>query len=73
MGSSSDHVKPKSIKFAFCAPSLSTQKLRRKSKDWLNQDNVSEWGVVSVSKHYKNPTKRVDLVKNRPHHHFIED
>ena len=53
-----------------------------KSKDWLvlNQDNVSEWGdiiypqtVVSVSQHYKNPTRRVDLVQSGPHHHLIEN
>ena len=36
--------------------------LKRLSKDWLarNQDNVSEWGdisVVSVSQHYNNPNK----------------
>ena len=55
--------------------------LRRKDNDWLarNQDNVSEWGdmsiheLVSVSQHYKNPTKRVGLVQSGPHHHFIEN
>ena len=53
--------------------------LRKKSKDWLarNQDNVSEWGdmsiVVSVSYHCKTPTKRVGLVKHGPHHHLIEN
>jgi hypothetical protein len=44
--------------------------LGKKSKDWSarSQDNVSEWGdmsirgtVVSVREHYKNPTKRVGL------------
>ena len=27
--------------------------------------------VVSVSYHNKNPTKRVDLVQSRPHHHHL--
>ena len=37
-----------------------------------NKDNVSEWGDMSVSmrQHYKNPTKRVDLVQSG-HHHII--
>jgi hypothetical protein len=37
--------------------------LKRKNKDWLarNQNDVSEWNVVSVSWHYKNPTQRVGL------------
>ena len=56
--------------------------LRRKSKDWFtrNQDNVSRVGrhayprtVVSVSYHYKNPTKRVGLVQSGPRHHLIEN
>ena len=29
--------------------------------------------VVSVSQHYKNPTKCVGLVQSGPHHHFIEN
>jgi hypothetical protein len=39
-----------------------------------NQENVYEWGNMSthgllfVSKHYKNPTKHVGLVKSGPHH-----
>jgi hypothetical protein len=53
--------------------------LWRKSKDGLarNQDNVSEWGqhgypltVVSVSSHYKNPTKCVGLVQTITHSLF---
>jgi hypothetical protein len=28
--------------------------------------------VVSVSKHYKNPPKRVGLLQSGDHHHFIE-
>jgi hypothetical protein len=46
-------------------------------KDWVvrNQDNVVEWcdmsickTVVSMSKHYKNPTMHVILVQSRSHH-----
>ena len=29
--------------------------------------------LVLVSKHYKIPTKRVDLVQSGPHHHLIEN
>jgi hypothetical protein len=50
--------------------------LRSKNKDWLvrNQNNVSEWSdmstrrLVSVSYHYKYPTKRVGLAQSGPHH-----
>ena len=40
-------VKPKTIKLVFVA---SHAALRRKSRDWLarNQNNVSEWGDVSI-------------------------
>ena len=50
MGSSPDWVKPKSIKLVFVAFSAKHPALRRKSKDWLagNQDNASEWGVMSI-------------------------
>jgi hypothetical protein len=48
VGSSPDRVKPKTIKLVFVASPLST--LRRKSKDGLaqNQNNVSEWGDMSI-------------------------
>jgi hypothetical protein len=41
----------------------------------LNQDNVSEWGDMSIIElHYKNPTKHVGLVQSGPHRHqFIEN
>ena len=42
----------KDYKIGICCFSAKYAALRRKSKDWLaqNQDNVSEWGtVVSVS------------------------
>jgi len=29
--------------------------------------------VVSMSLHYKNPTKRVGLLQSGPHHHLIEN
>jgi len=49
VGLSPDRVKPKTIKLVFVASLVSTV-LRRKSKDWLaqNQDNVSKWGVKSI-------------------------
>ena len=54
--------------------------LRRKSKDWLaqNQNNVSEWGNMSIcgllfSELAKNPAKRVGLVQSRHHHHLIKN
>ena len=55
-----------------CCFSAKYAALRRKSKDSLarNKNNVSKWGdmfilirgLVSVSYHYKNPTKHVGLV-----------
>jgi len=49
----------------------------RKNKDWLalNQDNVSEWGDMSIHGllfHYKDPTKCVGLVQSGPHHQLIK-
>jgi hypothetical protein len=35
--------------------------------------HVCPWAVVSVSQHYKNPAKRVDLVQSGLHHHLIEN
>ena len=70
----------KDYTFSICCFSAKHAVLRRKRKDWLtrNQDYVSEWGqhvyprtVVSVSQHYKNPTKRVGLVQSGHHHHLI--
>ena len=65
-------------------PWLSTQHLRRTSKEWLarNQDNVSRVrvgqhvyprNVVSVSQHDNtNSTWRVRLVQSGPHHHQLK-
>jgi hypothetical protein len=60
----------KDYKIGICCFSAKRTALRSKSKDWLtqNQDNVSEWGditVVSMSWPWKNPTKRVSLVQKQ--------
>jgi hypothetical protein len=49
MGSSPDWIKPKTRKLV-CGFSAKHAALKWKSKDWLarNQDNVSEWGVMSI-------------------------
>ena len=49
-GFAPSRVKLKTIKLIFVASPLSTQHIRRKSKDWMawNKDNVSEWGDVST-------------------------
>ena len=76
-------VKPRSgqtkdHKICICCFSAEQAALRSKSKDWLawKQNNVSEWSdmstVVSVSWHYKNPTKHVSLVQSRRHYHLIK-
>ncbi len=64
----------KDYKIGICCFSAKHTALRRKSNDWLarHQDNVSKWGdmsirgLVSVSWHYKNPTKCVGLVQRGP-------
>jgi hypothetical protein len=42
--------KTKDYKIGICCVSAKHAALRRKSKDWLarNQDNVSEWGDMSI-------------------------
>jgi hypothetical protein len=41
---------PKDYKIGICCFSAKHTALRRKNKDWLsrNQDNVSEWGDMSI-------------------------
>ena len=41
---------PKDYKIGMCCFSAKHAALRRKNKDWLarNQDNVSEWGDMSI-------------------------
>jgi hypothetical protein len=65
-----------------CCFSAKHTVLRIKSKDWLarNQDNVSEWGDMSIRGLFfqcvsiiKNPTQRVGLVQIGPHQHLIEN
>ena len=73
-------VQTKDYKIGICCFSTKRAALRRKSKDGLtrNQNNVSECVDMSisgllfhVSYHYKNPTKRVGLVQNGPHHLIV--
>ena len=63
-----------------CCFSTKYAVLRGKSKDWLgrNQNNVSEWGDMSIRgllfqlpSTIKNPTKRVGLVQSGHEHHLI--
>ena len=71
----------KDYKIGICCLSAKHAALRRKSKDWLarNQDNVSEWGymsirwLVSVSQRYKNQTQHAGIVQSGPRHHLIEN
>jgi hypothetical protein len=46
----SSAVDPKTIQIDICCFSGKHAALRRKSKDWSarNQDNVSEWGDMSI-------------------------
>jgi hypothetical protein len=69
----------KDYKIVFCCFSVQHTALRRMSIDWLawNQDNIPECGEMSIREllfqwaSTKNPTKRVNLVQSRPHHHLI--
>ena len=72
----------KDYKFGICCFSAKHAAFRRKSKDWLaqNQDKVSRVGrhvnlltFVSVSLHYKIQTKRVRLVQSGHHLHVIDN
>jgi hypothetical protein len=53
--------------------------LRSKSNEWLaqNQDNVSEWSVMSIIRllfqhyMYNNLTELVGVVQRGHHHHLI--
>jgi hypothetical protein len=73
----------KDYKIRICCFFAEHAPLKRKSKDWLtrNQDNVSEWGGMSIrgllfqwaSIIKKNRPKRVDLVQSWPYHNLIEN
>jgi hypothetical protein len=76
----SDQAKDYAI--GICCFSAKHAAFRKKSKDLLarNQNNVSEWGDMSISgllfqraSIIQYPTKRVGLVQSGPHHHFIEN
>ena len=77
MGSNPDRVKPNTVKFVFAAYPLSTQHVRRKSKDWLTrtQDNVS--ADYCLSELYSTIKIElgacVGLVQSGSHHHLIEN
>jgi hypothetical protein len=71
----------KDNKIGICCFSTKHAALRRKSKNWLaqNQDNVSEWADMSIHRllfqwasTMNNPTELVGLVQSWPHHHLIE-
>ena len=75
-------IQIKDYEIGICCFSAKHAALRRKSKDWLaqNQDNVSKWGDMFIHRllfqwasHYKNPIKCVGLVQSGPHHHLIEN
>ena len=71
----------KHYKTGICCFSGKYAALRRKSKDWLaqNQDNVSEWGDMSIRGllfQWASTTQiqlRIGLVQRGPHHYFIEN
>jgi hypothetical protein len=72
----------KNYEIGICCFSAMHAALRRKSKNWStrNQDNVSEWGDMSIRDCcvsqlalYKNPTKRVGLIQRGPHLHLTEN
>ena len=81
MGLSPDCVKPKTIKLVFVSSSLSAQHKEERARNMAqNQDNVSEWGDMSIrallfqlASTIKNPTKHAGLVQSRPHHRLIEN
>ena len=66
----------KDYKIGICCFSVKHAALRRRSKGWLakNQDNVSEWGDMSICGLLfqwaitKNQTKHVGLVQSGPCH-----
>ena len=68
-------VKPKTIAQYFAASLLSTQYLRVKTTTSrlgvriMSGQHVYLQSVVSVSQHYKNPTKHVGLVQSGHHSH----
>ena len=70
--------KTKDYRIGICCFSAKHAALRRKDKDWLawNQDNVSEWGDMSICDccfselALEKSTKHFGLVQSRPHNHL---
>jgi hypothetical protein len=62
----------KDYEIGICCFAAKQISLKRKSKDWLarNQDNVSEWGDMSIRGLL---FQLVGLVQSGPHHHLIEN
>ena len=72
----------KNYKIGICCFAVKHAALRRTNKHLIarNQDNVSEWGVMSIhgllfrwSNTINRTTKRVGLVQSGPHHHLIKN
>ena len=73
----------KDYEIGICCFSAKHTTLRGKSKDWLaqNQDNVSEWGNMSIhrllfqwaSTINSQSSKQVGLVQSGLHYHLIEN
>ena len=71
----------KDYKIGICCFSAKHTLLRRKSKDWLsqNQNNVSKWSDMSTRGLLASTIKiqlsvlRVGLVQSGHHHHLIEN
>ena len=62
----------KDYEIGMCCFSAKHTALRRKSKDWLaqNQNNVSEWSDMST---HGPLFQRVGLEQSGPHYHLIEN
>ena len=62
----------KGYKIGICYFSTKHASLWRKNKDWLarNQDNVLEWGDMSIRGLL---FQWASLVQNEPHHHLIDN
>jgi hypothetical protein len=56
-----------------CGTKEKEQRLIDPESGWVRVGrHVYSRTVVSVSYHYKNPTKCAGLVQSGPHHHFID-
>ena len=78
MGSSPRSGQTKDYKIGICCFSAKHTVSRRRSKNWLarNQDNVSEWGDMSIrgllfqwATTKSNPIQCVGIVQSWHHHH----